>query len=99
MDRTVAALSICADKLRRRHVSLSRAVATEACRRASNGEQLAERVRRETGIVLDIIQAAEEATVAVLDRKSVVEGKRVSVRVNPGGRPIHKKKKLLTRKA
>src|SRR3546814_1727751 len=68
MDRTVAALSICADKLRRRHVSLSRAVATEACRRASNGEQLAERVRRETGIVLDIISAAEEAKLAVLGR-------------------------------
>src|SRR3546814_2964860 len=37
MDRTVAALTICADKLRRRHVSLSRAVATEACRRAKIG--------------------------------------------------------------
>src|SRR3954470_5466171 len=36
MDRAVAALGICADKLRRRNVSLSRSVATEACRRASN---------------------------------------------------------------
>src|SRR3546814_1956223 len=73
MDRTVAALSICADKLRRRHVSLSRAVATEACRRASNGEQLAERVRRETGIVLDIISAAEEAKLAVLGCHNLME--------------------------
>ncbi|NJS14607.1 MAG: Ppx/GppA family phosphatase, partial [Sphingopyxis sp.] len=32
MDRAVAALTVCADKLRRRHVTLSRAVATEACR-------------------------------------------------------------------
>src|SRR5689334_11563649 len=53
MDRAVAALSICADKLRRRNVSLSRSVATEACRRAKNGEQFAERVREETGIALD----------------------------------------------
>src|SRR6187200_554848 len=38
MDRAVGALSICAEKLRRRNVSLSRSVATEACRRAKNGE-------------------------------------------------------------
>src|SRR5687767_12169599 len=32
MDRAVAALAVCGEKLRRRNVSLSRAVATEACR-------------------------------------------------------------------
>src|SRR5436309_10018879 len=37
MDRAVGALSVCAEKLRRRNVSLSRSVATEACRRAANG--------------------------------------------------------------
>ena len=66
MDRAVAALSICADKLRRRHVALARSVATEACRKASNGPAFIERVRRETGIVLDIISAEEEARLAVL---------------------------------
>jgi exopolyphosphatase/guanosine-5'-triphosphate,3'-diphosphate pyrophosphatase len=66
MDRAVAALSICADKLRRRHVALARSVATEACRKASNGPAFIERVRRETGIVLDIITAEEEARLAVL---------------------------------
>lgn len=66
MDRAVAALSICADKLRRRHVALARSVATEACRKASNGADFIERVRRETGIVLDIITAEEEARLAVL---------------------------------
>ena len=45
MDRSVAALSVCADKLRRRHVSLARSVATEACRRAVNGREFIERVR------------------------------------------------------
>jgi exopolyphosphatase/guanosine-5'-triphosphate,3'-diphosphate pyrophosphatase len=66
MDRAVGALKICADKLRRRNVHLARSVATEACRRASNGEEFIERVRHETGIMLDIISAEEEARLAVL---------------------------------
>ncbi|MGB3846748.1 MAG: Ppx/GppA family phosphatase, partial [Sphingopyxis sp.] len=51
----------------------SRAVATEACRRASNGAELADRVRRETGIVLDIISPAEEARLAVLGCHNLME--------------------------
>src|SRR3546814_3318015 len=66
MERTIAALQICADKLRRRNVHLAHSVATEACRRASNGAQFIERVRRETGIALNIISAEEEARLAVL---------------------------------
>lgn len=73
MDRAVAALGICADKLRRRHVTLSRAVATEACRRASNGAELVERVRQETGVLLDVIDPAEEARLAVLGCHSLLE--------------------------
>lgn len=66
MDRAVEALGVCADKLRRRRVSLARSVATEACRRAANGREFAERVRRETGVVLEIIPPQEEARLAVL---------------------------------
>ncbi len=73
MDRAVAALAICGDKLRRRHVSLSRAVATEACRRAANCDELVDRVRRETGILLDVIGAAEEARLAVLGCHNLME--------------------------
>jgi exopolyphosphatase/guanosine-5'-triphosphate,3'-diphosphate pyrophosphatase len=73
MDRAVAALGICADKLRRRNVSLSRSVATEACRRARNGVEFADRVRNETGIVLDIIEPAEEARLAVLGCHKLLE--------------------------
>ena len=40
MDRAVAALAICADKLRRRNVTLARSVATEACRRARQRRRL-----------------------------------------------------------
>ena len=73
MDRSVAALSVCADKLRRRHVSLSRSVATEACRRAVNGREFIERVRQETGIVLEIISPQEEARLAVLGCHKLLE--------------------------
>ena len=73
MDRAVGALSICAEKLRRRNVSLVRSVATEACRRAGNGEAFVDRVRRETGIVLDIIEPQEEARLAVLGCHKLLE--------------------------
>jgi exopolyphosphatase/guanosine-5'-triphosphate,3'-diphosphate pyrophosphatase len=78
MDRAVAALSICADKLRRRNVTLARSVATEACRRARNGNDFAERVRQETGVVLEIIPPKEEARLAVLGCQKLLE---------PGGGP------------
>jgi exopolyphosphatase/guanosine-5'-triphosphate,3'-diphosphate pyrophosphatase len=73
MNRAVGALSICADKLRRRNVSLSRSVATEACRRAANGRDFVDRVRDETGIVLDIIEPQEEARLAVLGCHKLLE--------------------------
>ena len=73
MDRAVAALAVCADKLRRRHVSLSRSVATEACRRAVNGREFVERVRSETGIALEIIAPQEEARLAVLGCHKLLE--------------------------
>jgi exopolyphosphatase/guanosine-5'-triphosphate,3'-diphosphate pyrophosphatase len=66
MDRALAALHVCADKLRKRNVHLARSVATEACRRASNGQAFIDRVRNETGIHLNIITAQEEARLAVL---------------------------------
>lgn len=73
MDRAVEALAVCADKLKRRRVGLARSVATEACRRAANGRHFAERVRRETGIVLEIIPPQEEARLAVLGCHKLLE--------------------------
>ena len=66
MDRTLGALHVCAEKLKRRNVHLARSVATEACRRAENGAEFIERVSSETGILLDIISAEEEARLAVV---------------------------------
>jgi len=73
MDRTVAALAACADKLARRDVRLTRNVATEACRRAANGVRFVERVYAETGIALDVISAAEEARLAVLGCQTLID--------------------------
>lgn len=73
IDRTLAALRICADKLKRRRVALARSVATEACRRASNGPEFIARAYEETGIALDIITAEEEARLAVLGCHALLE--------------------------
>jgi len=73
MDRAVGALAVCGDKLRRRNVSLSRSVATEACRRAANGRGFVERVREETGIALEIIAPQEEARLAMLGCHKLLE--------------------------
>jgi exopolyphosphatase/guanosine-5'-triphosphate,3'-diphosphate pyrophosphatase len=72
-DRAVEALKVCADKLRRREVHIARNVATEACRRATNGAAFIERVYAETGIALDVITSAEEARLAVLGCQSLIE--------------------------
>lgn len=64
-DRAVAALKICADKLRRRRVRRISAVATQACRLAANGADFVDRVERETGLRLRIISPREEARLAV----------------------------------
>ena len=73
IDRTIAALKVCSDKLRRRNVTLARSVATEACRRAANGQDFIARAYDETGIHLDIISAEEEARLAVLGCHALLE--------------------------
>ena len=73
MDRAVEALSVCAEKLKKRNVVLARSVATEACRQAVNGAQFIERVKRETGIHLDIISPKEEARLAVMGCHALLE--------------------------
>lgn len=65
MDRAMAALHACADKLARRPVRGFHAVATEACRRARNGPAFLARVEAETGLRLRTISAREEAELAM----------------------------------
>jgi len=61
IHRTLGALRVCASKMRRAGVTRSRAVATEACRRADNCTEFLQRVYHETEIELEIISAEEEA--------------------------------------
>ncbi len=65
MDRAMGALHACAARLARRPVRAVRAIATEACRRAGNGEAFLNRVRSETGIAFNIITTREEAELAL----------------------------------
>ena len=65
MTRAIEALHVCAEKMNRRGVTRARAIATEACRRADNGAEFVARVKRETGLTLDVIGAGEEARLAV----------------------------------
>jgi exopolyphosphatase / guanosine-5'-triphosphate,3'-diphosphate pyrophosphatase len=65
MERALTALRACADKLGRRPIRSLQAVATEACRRATNGPAFLARVERETGLRLRTISAREEAELAM----------------------------------
>ena len=65
MERAMLALKACAEKIARRRCVKIRAVATQACRSADNGEAFIARVQRETGLQLDIITPREEAHLAV----------------------------------
>ena len=66
MARTVQALRVCRSKLAKHEVLHKRLVATEACRRATNGANFLREVERETGLKLEIIAPEEEARLAVI---------------------------------
>lgn len=76
MERAMAALTVCAEKVRRRRCLKVKAIATQACRMASNGEAFVQKVAEQTGLRLQIIPPREEAQlsvagcVALLDRQA-----------------------------
>lgn len=65
MERSMAALKVCAEKIRRRRTVRVRAIATQACRMADNGQAFVDRVAEETGLRLQIITPREEAQLSV----------------------------------
>ncbi|RWN99797.1 Ppx/GppA phosphatase family protein [Mesorhizobium sp.] len=73
MDRAVEALKICGDKLRNRKIRKARLIATEACRTAANGAEFLDRVEREAGLKLEIIDRQTEARLAVSGCGSLVD--------------------------
>jgi exopolyphosphatase / guanosine-5'-triphosphate,3'-diphosphate pyrophosphatase len=72
MERTLAALMACQKKLNKYHLTRTRFVATEACRRASNGARFMQTVREQTGLDIDIITTEEEAQLAFLGCSSLL---------------------------
>jgi exopolyphosphatase/guanosine-5'-triphosphate,3'-diphosphate pyrophosphatase len=64
IDRALAALAVCRDKMRNRGVTRARLIATEACRAAGNGPDFLTRVRAEVGLDLEIVDRETEALLA-----------------------------------
>ena len=75
MGRTIQALHICRKKIEKHGVKRARLVATEACRRARNGDDFLRRAVRETGLALELIQPEEEARLAVVSCAPLVSTK------------------------
>ena len=75
IDRAIAALSICSDKIRYRKARRLRLIATEACRAADNAESFRERVAKDTGIRLEVIDRETEATLAVIGCSPLLDPK------------------------
>ena len=73
MARTIAALRVCARIMARHRVRDARCVATEACRRAANGAEFLARVRRATGIELEVLAHEQEARLALLGCLPLIE--------------------------
>ena len=66
IERAIAALSVCRDKIRSRKAKRLRLIATEACRAAANADGFRDRVAAETGIRLEVIDRETEAALAVI---------------------------------
>src|SRR5262245_28534494 len=73
MKRTIDALRVCSDKMRRRGVSRSRLIATEACRIAANSSEFIDRVKGETGLSIEIVSRETEAKLAVSGCASLID--------------------------
>ena len=86
MDAAVEAIGVCASKMKSKRVKRWRCVATEACRRATNGEAFLERVKSETGITLEVISPRVESRLAVMGCVNLVDPtKDVSLVIDIGG--------------
>jgi exopolyphosphatase / guanosine-5'-triphosphate,3'-diphosphate pyrophosphatase len=75
IERAIAALSICRDKIESRKAKRLRLIATEACRAASNADGFRDRVAAETGIRLEVIDRETEAALAVIGCSPLLDPK------------------------
>jgi len=75
IERAIAALSICRDKIQSKKAKRLRLIATEACRAASNADGFRDRVAAETGIRLEVIDRETEAALAVIGCSPLLDPK------------------------
>src|ERR1700743_247460 len=73
IDRTLGALDVCASKIRRNGVTRPPTIATEACRRACNGEDFLAKVKARTGLCFEVIPPAEEARLALASCENLLD--------------------------
>ncbi|MEM7728036.1 MAG: Ppx/GppA phosphatase family protein [Pseudomonadota bacterium] len=86
MDAAVEALKICARKMKSKRVKRWRCVATEACRRADNGDYFLDRVKTEAGLALEVISPRVEARLAVMGCIKLIDRtKDVALVIDIGG--------------
>jgi exopolyphosphatase/guanosine-5'-triphosphate,3'-diphosphate pyrophosphatase len=64
IDRAIAALAICHNKMKNKGATRARLIATEACRAAENGDEFRARVAQEVGLELEVIDRETEALLA-----------------------------------
>ena len=86
MNAAVEALKICARKIKAHRVKRWRCIATEACRKASNGKDFLDRVKQETSLSLEIISPRVESRLAVMGCLNLIDTtKNVALVVDIGG--------------
>src|ERR1700731_4217208 len=73
IERAIAALSVCRDKIQSRKARRLRLIATEACRAAANADGFRDRVAAATGIRLEVIDRETEAALAFLGCSPLLE--------------------------
>lgn len=73
MERTLAALKACHNKLQKYPNAKTRFVTTEAARRATNTPAFLQEVRRETGMQIEVITNEEEALLAFYGCSSLLK--------------------------
>src|SRR3981189_3610366 len=75
IERAIAALSICSDKIRYRRARRLRLHAPQPGRAADNAGHFRERVAKEPGIELEVIDRETEATLAVIGCSPLLDPK------------------------
>jgi len=86
MDMAVEAIGVCAKKMKTKNVKRWRCVATQACRAADNCDEFLTRVKKETGVGLEIISPRVEARLSVMGCVNLIDlSKDVALVVDIGG--------------